>query len=819
MRHLYALAKLLSCLFPIMFISTTFAAGGQQAQTINVVPIQDQTYGVAPFQVIALASTGLPVTLSVSGPATLNGRLLTITGTGTVTITAQQSGNQDYAPASAQTSFQVKQGAPAVQWSPGSIIYGTPLDSAILNASATAIPGFDPAADVPTITTQTGTSQLNGGSTPNYLWSDSAFRYEGPPMVQSGGGNAPDTTITTVHSYRVAFTCDCKQFEFVLRNGGGHYNLWVDGNWLSSVASDQISSSQMGFYRVQFPDKRSRQIKIAIIGRQPFYGVVTSSDDTISVPEVPINTIGKVVVFGDSWATPTVIDPATGTGIYGTGYGQILSEFFNWDFYESGEGGSGFVNPGAYWPNEDFVQREQTDVCHAGPAVVIVEGGVNDRFYSESSIQQNVTQFLTQLQNCLPNAQVFLVGPQINTSGGSIADVETAFASAAAQFSNIHFVDPVAANWLYGDSNDPSTGNEYLYFNATGGHPTPLGHDYFAEKIASYLISTVPSLAPQTYPLFTPAPIPGTYTYSVTSGTLLPAGQHQVSVTFTPQDSTNYAAVTQNATITVVKASSSIAVSASSGSVAPGKTLTFTAKVSPQIGGTPTGTVTFFDNGNPAGTAPLDTSGNASFTASWTVAGTHQISASYSGDGNFWGSSTSSALPITVAKPDFIMSVNATQVTVVPGQSATLTLTVTPVAGLAANLNLSCTGLPANVVCSLKDAQQITINNQQSATATVVIQAFSPNATNSGLLKFGEGVEMCGLFAVFFVLRRRNRKAIASLVGSIILLIAGASFISGCGSGSKIKTPEPGTYNVNVTLTSASDATLTHSQAVTVIIP
>ena len=44
----------------------------------------------------ATASSGLAVTYSVSGPATLEGTTLTCTGVGTVTVTASQSGNGEW---------------------------------------------------------------------------------------------------------------------------------------------------------------------------------------------------------------------------------------------------------------------------------------------------------------------------------------------------------------------------------------------------------------------------------------------------------------------------------------------------------------------------------------------------------------------------------------------------------------------------------------------------------------------------------------------------------------------------------------------------
>ena len=58
------------------------------------------TYGVSPITLGALASSGLPVSYSVTGPATLNGGTLTITGVGTVKVTAAQIGNSNFVAAS-----------------------------------------------------------------------------------------------------------------------------------------------------------------------------------------------------------------------------------------------------------------------------------------------------------------------------------------------------------------------------------------------------------------------------------------------------------------------------------------------------------------------------------------------------------------------------------------------------------------------------------------------------------------------------------------------------------------------------------------------
>jgi hypothetical protein len=82
------------------------------------------------------------------------------------------------------------------------------------------------------------------------------------------------------------------------------------------------------------------------------------------------------------------------------------------------------------------------------------------------------------------------------------------------------------------------------------------------------------------------------------------------------------------------------AVTSSSDPSVFGQTVTFTATVTPQGSGSPTGTVTFHDGSTTLGTSSLS-SGTATFTISTLAIGTHSITAVYSGDSNFQGSSAS----------------------------------------------------------------------------------------------------------------------------------------------------------------------------------
>lgn len=79
------------------------------AQSITFAGPANQGFTLSPVALSATASSGLtPTFVHVSGPATLSGTTLTLTGLGTVTVRAEQAGNSTYAAASSVTrSFTV----------------------------------------------------------------------------------------------------------------------------------------------------------------------------------------------------------------------------------------------------------------------------------------------------------------------------------------------------------------------------------------------------------------------------------------------------------------------------------------------------------------------------------------------------------------------------------------------------------------------------------------------------------------------------------------------------------------------------------------
>ena len=112
-----------------------FTPSSRSGQTINFPAIDDRVFSANAasntFNLSAAAGSGLPVTFTVlSGPATLSGNALTVTGPGTVTVEANQAGNSSFRPATAVSqSFEVTAGQPQT------ITFGT-----LSNRLATAAP-------------------------------------------------------------------------------------------------------------------------------------------------------------------------------------------------------------------------------------------------------------------------------------------------------------------------------------------------------------------------------------------------------------------------------------------------------------------------------------------------------------------------------------------------------------------------------------------------------------------------------------------------------------------------------------------------------
>lgn len=138
-----------------------FYSIGRGGQTITFAPIANRTACDVPFTfVYPVASSGLAVTLAVSGPATVLGNIVTLTGTGTVVLTASQAGDANFAAApSVAQSFAVG----ACETTPQTISFAPVPDRGLCEGAFTVSPTASSGLPV-TLTVTSGPATVSGNT-------------------------------------------------------------------------------------------------------------------------------------------------------------------------------------------------------------------------------------------------------------------------------------------------------------------------------------------------------------------------------------------------------------------------------------------------------------------------------------------------------------------------------------------------------------------------------------------------------------------------------------------------------------------------------
>jgi hypothetical protein len=155
-----------------------------------------------------------------------------------------------------------------------------------------------------------------------------------------------------------------------------------------------------------------------------------------------------------------------------------------------------------------------------------------------------------------------------------------------------------------------------------------------------------------------------------------------------------------------------------------GQSVTFTATVTPQVQGNPTGTVTFTEGETQLGQVTL-ADGTATYTTSALAIGSHSITVSYSGDSTY-AASNSTILSQVVAIASTTTALAAAPNPANVGQSVTFTATVTP----------SSSGTPTGSV-SFYDGETLLGNGTLSSGVATYSTSSLSAATHSIIAVYG----------------------------------------------------------------------------------
>ncbi len=315
----------------------------------------------------------------------------------------------------------------------------------------------------------------------------------------------------------------------------------------------------------------------------------------------------------------------------------------------------------------------------------------------------------------------------------------------------------------------------------------------------------------------------GVATYATSA---LSVATHSITASYpgATSPSINFTASTSAALLVAITApavATSTAIAATSTNAVSGTSITFTATVSPASGTTkPSGTVTFYDGATALGTGTLS-GGIATYTTSALSVATHSITASYPGASGAFAASTSTALSVTITAgvaPDFTISLGATTTTVTHGNPATTSVSITPSGGFTAATSITCTGAPANSLCSANPNPISPVGLNPASTTVTLQTSVTTGALATRPRNYSLAALPLGLFTglALFLLPRKRRAAILIVAISIT---AGLLAATGCGGHTaatqSTATTAPGTYALTVT---GSSGTTSHAATWTVVV-
>ena len=660
------------------------------AQTITFPALSSPvTYGVGPIALSATASSTLAVTFSATGPATVSGNTLIITGAGPVVVTASQAGNNDYSAATpVSRNLTVSKATPASILN-ASETTGSYGDSVMLTATLTG-------GDVPpsgTVTFRNGGSSIGTGTLSGGVatLTTTSLPAGGDSLTATYTGDSNYKTATS-NTVTVTLNLQAQSISFALPSP---VTFGVSPITLSATATSGLAVT----FSATGPATLSNS-KLTITGAGTV--VVTASQagnaNYSAATSVPQTLIVNQATPTVTWANPAAI--TYGTALSAT---QLKARASVPGTFAYNPAAGTVLGAGTQTLSVTFTPTDTTDYTTAtGTATLVVNPAATTITWSNpAAITYGTALGTTQL-----NASSTVTGTYVYTPpAGTVLTVGS---------------QTLSVTLTPDDTTDYTAATKTVTINVKQAKPTitwttPASISYGTPLGAAQQNAT--------------ASADGTFAYSPAAGTVLGVGTHNLSVTFTPTDTTDYsnatATVSQTVTIAsqtinftappspvvygvapialsatassgltvkftilsgpgtisgstltitgagtvvvaanqagnadytaaaqvtqtvvVTQATPGITLTSSAATITHGSSVTFTATLT---GGStkPTGTVIFFDGATQLGTGTLNGSGVGKYTTTTLAVGGHSITASYGGDTNYL-TVTSTAVGVTV---------------------------------------------------------------------------------------------------------------------------------------------------------------------------
>jgi hypothetical protein len=280
--------------------------------------------------------------------------------------------------------------------------------------------------------------------------------------------------------------------------------------------------------------------------------------------------------------------------------------------------------------------------------------------------------------------------------------------------------------------------------------------------------------------------------FTTTALTLSDTGTYPIIPSVSGVNVPNYAQTVNNGTLTITKASVVSTLTLSTNSIAYDLPVTMTLALKSATSGTPTGTVSFFDNGNLIGTATI-ANNIATFTTTSLAVGNHVISTLYSGDKNFnaqtaGASSGTSSVFITPLDFNFQLT-SPSSLHGVYGTSGTYTFHVSPIGGMyPGTVQFTVNGLHGPVLATYTFSPNTLAMMGGPSDITLTVSTRKLAEMDRPDLSKLSPIAL-GLFLIPLAATRRFRKSgrklarAVSLSVLLLLTLGGIASLTGCGSG------------------------------------
>lgn len=828
-----------------------------QAQTITFPPLTTPVQVGDTATLAATSDSGLPVSYTVTGPATVSGNTLSYTGPGTVVVTATQAGNSTYeAAVPVSQTITVQSNLVATTTAINAVSSSTFGASVTLSATVTPASGTTVPTGSVTFqsgTTLLGTAQLNSSGVATL--STAALPVGSDAVVASYAGDS-NYQASASANFNIAVSTATPVVTAGANPGSSTYGSSVAlsatvagvGNGVTAPTGNVTfydGTTQLG---VSTLNNGSASFTIASLGAGSHNITASYAGDAnyaaASSAALPL-TVSKAAVqvgftpsstsltYGSSVAAQVTVTNAGGAqpsgvvtfydGTNPAGTATLQSGAANFAF-SSLVGGTHSLSASYAGDANDNAAVSAAQTVTVNPAATTMTLGAS----GGSGVPVTLTATIAHTAgSAAPTGSVTFY------DGTTVLGTAQPNASGVAVFATSTLASgPHSVTAAYsGDANYEASSTSAVNITVT---TIPTSTSVLSSTAAATVGSPVSFTATVTHASGAATPT-GTVTFfdgasqlgsaalgnggaAVLTTSSLAIGNHTITATYSGDSiyagSSSPAGATVS--ITTVATTTTLAGNSNNGTLVVGSTLTLTVNVSGAVG-TPQGTVTLTDGTTTLGTLTLQ-NGAGTYSTSTLAIGTHAITASYAGNGTFAASQSSPLNVVVTGVPDFTATANPNSLTIARGSSGTTTLTFTPVNGYTGTIQMSCGNtLPPYVSCTFSPSSvTFSASAQNPANVTLTIDTQASTGTQA-LLKPGTRMPNPLQFAclaplLLLGLARRRRRAMLFLLVLGLGIFAGA--VTGCGGSSRPSTP-PGTYSVPVSISGGSTA---HDVNLTVIV-